>query len=56
MRKLLRELWRDESGAVIAPEWVFVATILVLGAVTSLVAVRQVVLAELEELANAVLR
>jgi hypothetical protein len=40
MRELLRELWQDERGCVAAAEWVFVATILVLGAVTGL-AVRE---------------
>src|SRR2546428_10331012 len=35
--------------SLIATEWVFVATILVLGAITGLVAVRQAVISELEE-------
>jgi Flp pilus assembly pilin Flp len=49
------KLWNDDSGALIAVEWVFVATILVLGIITGLVAVRQAVLSELTEFANAVL-
>ncbi len=52
---LLAKLWNDDSGALIATEWVFVATILVLGIITGLVAVRQAVISELEEFANAVL-
>ena len=40
MRNLLVKLWRDES-AVVSPEWAFIVTILVLGAVTGLVASRQ---------------
>ena len=40
MRNLLVKLWRDES-AVTSPEWAFIVTILVLGAVTGLVASRQ---------------
>ena len=40
MRQLLLELWKDDAGALIATEWVFVATILVLGSITGLVAVR----------------
>ena len=55
MRQLLRKLWNDDCGALIATEWVFVATILVLGAITGLVAVRQAILSELTEFANAVM-
>jgi Flp pilus assembly pilin Flp len=45
MRKVLAQFWRDECGAV-AGEWVFVATILVLGAVTGAVVARHAALAE----------
>lgn len=55
MSRMILKLWHDDSGALIATEWVFVATILVLGAITGLVAVRQAVLSELTEFANAVL-
>ena len=55
MRQLLLELWQDDAGALIATEWVFVATILVLGSITGLVAVRQAVISELVEFANAVM-
>jgi hypothetical protein len=55
MRNLMLKLWNDDCGALIATEWVFVATILVLGSITGLVAVRQAVLSELTEFANAVL-
>ena len=40
MRKIMAKLWQDESG-VTSPEWAFIVTILVLGAVTGLVASRQ---------------
>jgi len=40
---------------LIATEWVFVATILILGAITGLVAVRQAVISELTEFANALM-
>jgi hypothetical protein len=53
MRNLMVKLWSDDAGALIASEWVFVATILVLGAITGLVAVRQAVIAELHDFANA---
>ena len=55
MRNLLVKLWNDDCGALIATEWVFVATILVLGAITGLVAVRQAVISELHDVANALL-
>ena len=55
MRNLLVMLWTDDCGALIAAEWVFVATILVLGAITGLVAVRQAIIAELHDVANAIL-
>jgi hypothetical protein len=54
MRQLMM-LWKDDSGALIATEWVFVATILVLGSITGLVMVRQAVLAELQDMANAIM-
>jgi len=55
MYQLMLKLWQDDCGALIATEWVFVATILVLGAITGLVAVRQAVISELVEFANAVM-
>src|SRR5262245_26273519 len=55
MRQLMLKLWQDDAGALIATEWVFVATILILGSITGLVAVRQAVLAELLDFANAVM-
>ena len=53
--RVIRRLWADDGGALIAVEWVFVATILVLGIITGLIAVRQAVIAELNDFANAVL-
>jgi hypothetical protein len=53
MRNLMVKLYNDDCGALIASEWVLVATILVLGAITGLVAVRQAVIAELHDFANA---
>ena len=55
MRRLMQKLWSDDHGALIATEWVFVATILVLGIITGLIAVRQAVISELTEFANAVM-
>jgi Flp pilus assembly pilin Flp len=53
MSNLLQRLWKDEGGALISIEWVFVATILVIGVTTGLVAVRNAVNSELVEVANA---
>ncbi len=54
-RNLLIHLWNDDTGALIAVEWVFLATILVLGAVTGMIAVRQAVITELHDVANGLL-
>jgi hypothetical protein len=55
MRQLMYRLWRDDCGALIATEWLFVVTILVLGAITGLVMVRQAILAELQDMAQALM-
>jgi hypothetical protein len=54
--KTLAHFWRDECGAVVAGEWVFVATILVLGAVTGAVVARHAALAEAEDAPAALTR
>jgi hypothetical protein len=48
MRQMLLRLWLDEAGTVPGPEWALIATILVLGAITGVVASRQTALAEPE--------
>ncbi len=55
MSKLLQKLWNDDCGALIAAEYLFVATILVIGIIVGLTNVRQAVTAELTELGNAYL-
>ena len=55
MRKMLAQLWADDSGALIASEWLFVATILVIGTIVGLANVRTAVNVELSEYANALL-
>ena len=55
MRKLFAQLWSDDCGALIATEFLFVATILVIGIVVGLTNVRNAVNVELSELANAYL-
>jgi Flp pilus assembly pilin Flp len=55
MQKLLRKLWSDDAGALIAAEYLFVATILVIGLIVGLATVRDAVTTELGELSNAYL-
>jgi len=55
MQKLLFRLWRDDAGAIIASEFLFVVTILVIGIIVGLASVRDAVVTELSELANALL-
>ena len=54
MFNLIRKLWNDDCGALIATEWVFVATILIIGLVVGLKAVESAVEGELIDFANAV--
>ena len=51
----MRKLWSDDQGALIATEYLFVATILVIGVVVGLADFRSAVNAELTELGNAIL-
>lgn len=51
---MLKKLWNDDLGALIATEWVFMTTILVIGLVVGLKAVQSAVLNELEEMAGAI--
>ncbi len=55
MSQLFKKLWNDDCGALIAAEYLFVATILVIGIIVGLAAVRDAVNTELSELANAYL-
>jgi len=55
MKRLIERLWKDDGGALIAMEFLFVATILVLGIIVGLVSVREAIKAELTELGNAIL-
>jgi Flp pilus assembly pilin Flp len=55
MRQMMRKLWNDDCGATFTVEIVFVVTILVLGIITGLVAIRQAVISETTELAQAIM-
>ena len=52
---MVKNLWNDEAGFTVALELILVAVILVIGLVTGLSAVRNAVLTELDELADAIL-
>jgi Flp pilus assembly pilin Flp len=54
MSKLSR-MWADDRGAVIATEYLFVVTILVIGIIVGLANLRAALNAELTELGNAIL-
>ena len=54
MRTLSR-WWHDDHGAVIATEYLFVVTILVIGVIIGLTNLRSALNAELTELGNAIL-
>jgi hypothetical protein len=51
----MQRLWKDDCGALISMEFLFVATILVIGIIVGLANVRDAVNTELSELANAIL-
>ena len=55
MRNMWKKLWNDDGGALIATEFLFVATILVIGLVAGLGSLRSAINDELTELANAIL-
>lgn len=54
MKSLLSRLWNEEAGAVISAEIMLVATILVLGIIVGLKSVRDSVVTELADVAQAV--
>lgn len=55
MTTIAATLWNDDDGAIIATEYLFVVTILVIGTVIGLAAVREAINTELSEIANALL-
>src|SRR5262245_16058135 len=55
MKQLALKLWCDDTGALIAAEYIFVATILVIGTIVGLSNVREAINTELTEVANALL-
>lgn len=55
MKVLAAKLWNDDSGALIATEYLFVVTILIIGTVVGLTSLREAINTELAEVANALL-
>jgi len=55
MRQMMRKLWNDDQGALIATEWLFIATIMVIGLVIGLVYIRNAVTSKLSEFAQAIM-
>jgi hypothetical protein len=54
MKKILQKLWNDQGGFILSTEAMILWTIVVLGMVTGLVAVRDAAVLELTEVANAI--
>ncbi len=52
MSKLLRRLWQDDAGAIIAAEYLFLAVILVIGIIVGFASIRDAVNTEFAELSN----
>jgi type II secretory pathway pseudopilin PulG len=51
---MLQKLWNDEAGAIVSAEIVLVATILVIGSIVGLKNVRDAVVTELSDVAQAI--
>jgi Flp pilus assembly pilin Flp len=54
MQQFVKHFWRDEAGFVVSTELVLIATILVIGMITGLVTVRDAVVTELADVADAI--
>ncbi len=55
MKQLISKLYRDDQGALLTMEFLFMAVILVIGLITGWAALRNAVNIELTEVANALL-
>lgn len=53
MQTLLRRLWNDQSGAIVSAEIVLIASILILGVIVGLKSLRDSVVTELADVAQA---
>ncbi|MCA9246577.1 MAG: hypothetical protein KDA42_05660 [Planctomycetales bacterium] len=52
--KLLKALWRDQCGGLLSAEYVLLGTLLTLGVIVGLTAVRNAIVQELADLAAAI--
>ena len=52
--QLINRFWNDEAGFVVSAELVLIATVLVIGMLTGLATVREAVVQELGDVANAI--
>ena len=50
---MLRQLWKDETGAILSAEIVVIGTILVIGVITGLTSLRDAVITELADVGGA---
>jgi hypothetical protein len=53
MKRFWLNLWKDDCGALLATEWVVLASIIVLGVVPGLIAIRNGLLHEMNDVSNA---
>ena len=51
--RLLTNLWNDDRGALLTAEWIFLATIIVIGLTVGLKTIQSALVNELEETASA---
>jgi hypothetical protein len=54
MRTLLRKLWHDDDGSILATEYLMLGSIVALGSVSGLAAMRDATVAEMEDFGAAV--
>ncbi|MBI1346598.1 hypothetical protein GC163_09950 [bacterium] len=54
MKSLCKRLWRDENGFVVSTELILISTVTVIGLIVGLTTVRDVVVIELADVADAI--
>jgi hypothetical protein len=55
MSNLFKKLWSDDCGGVLASEFLFLYTMMVVGSVSGLTAMRQALVSEMAESANSLM-
>lgn len=53
--RLLKQLWHDDGGALVATEYLLLMTLLILGVVTGLVSLRQAVIGEFADMGESIM-